>query len=149
MLMQKDEEKNEHFEREIIYKFLIDLKREVTELKMQVNKIMNKEDDSPKIKESKIQRQIGDFPMDDFPTHPRGMYKILEKDNLFKLKESEDNVHFIDEPIVIDDNFSLIESEKEMIRKALDKYGSKRKDAAKELGISERTLYRKIKEYNL
>jgi hypothetical protein len=47
--MQKDEEKNEHFEREIIYKFLIDLKREITELKMQVNKIMNKEDDASKI----------------------------------------------------------------------------------------------------
>jgi len=149
MLMQKDEEKNEHFEREIIYKFLIDLKREITELKMQVNKIMNKEDDASKIKESNIQRQIGSFPIDDFHTDPIETYKIIEKDNLFKPKEREDNVPFIDESIVIEDNFSLIESEKEMIRKALDKYGSKRKDAAKELGISERTLYRKIKEYNL
>jgi transcriptional regulator with PAS, ATPase and Fis domain len=102
-----------------------------------------------KFKESNIQRQIGSFPIDDFHTDPIETYKIIEKDNLFKPKEREDNVPFIDESIVIEDNFSLIESEKEMIRKALDKYGSKRKDAAKELGISERTLYRKIKEYNL
>ena len=50
---------------------------------------------------------------------------------------------------VVDDNLSLIENEKELIRKALKKHHGKRKEAAQDLEISERTLYRKIKEYNL
>ena len=47
------------------------------------------------------------------------------------------------------DNLSLIQNEKDMIIRALDKYKGHRKEAAKELGISERTLYRKIKEYQI
>ena len=47
------------------------------------------------------------------------------------------------------DNLSLQDKENEVIIKALQKHNGKRKDAAKELGISERTLYRKIKEYNI
>jgi len=50
---------------------------------------------------------------------------------------------------VVEDNLSLEDMEREMISKALKKYRGRRKDAAIELGISERTLYRKIKEYNL
>ena len=50
---------------------------------------------------------------------------------------------------VIEESLSLEEKEKEMIAKALEKYNGKRKMAASELGISERTLYRKIKEYDL
>jgi transcriptional regulator with PAS, ATPase and Fis domain len=53
------------------------------------------------------------------------------------------------EHIDISQNLSLFEQEKMLIEKALRKYKGKRKDAAKELGISERTLYRKIKEFNL
>jgi transcriptional regulator with PAS, ATPase and Fis domain len=47
------------------------------------------------------------------------------------------------------ENLSLQEKELELIKKALDRNGEKRKDAARDLGISERTLYRKIKQYNL
>jgi len=50
---------------------------------------------------------------------------------------------------VIEESLSLQKKEIDMIRKALDKYGGKRKNAARELGISERTLYRKIKEYDI
>ena len=50
---------------------------------------------------------------------------------------------------VIDETLSLSEKEKEMIKKAIEKHKGKRKLAAKELGISERTLYRKINEYNI
>jgi len=50
---------------------------------------------------------------------------------------------------VIEESLSLEDKEIEMIKKALDKYHGKRKQAAIELGISERTLYRKIKEYDL
>ena len=51
--------------------------------------------------------------------------------------------------IEVEEVLSLADKEKEMIQKALEKHRNKRKYAAKELGISERTLYRKIKEYNL
>jgi transcriptional regulator with PAS, ATPase and Fis domain len=50
---------------------------------------------------------------------------------------------------IIEESLSLEEMEKEMIKKALKKHHDKRKDAAEDLGISERTLYRKIKQYNL
>ena len=51
--------------------------------------------------------------------------------------------------IHVEETLSLAETEKELIRKALKKHNNKRKYAAKELGISERTLYRKINEYDL
>ena len=53
------------------------------------------------------------------------------------------------EDIEEEENLSIQEKELELIKKSLEKYQGKRKDAAEELGISERTLYRKIKQYNL
>jgi len=50
---------------------------------------------------------------------------------------------------VVEESLSLEKKEIDFIKKALEKHQGKRKDAAKELGISERTLYRKIKEYNI
>ena len=57
--------------------------------------------------------------------------------------------HFQEPEEIIEESLSIEEKEKELIVKALDKYRGKRKHAAQELGISERTLYRKIKEYNI
>jgi transcriptional regulator with PAS, ATPase and Fis domain len=54
-----------------------------------------------------------------------------------------------DESEVVDEDLSLANAEKELIRKALRKHKGRRKEAAAELGISERTLYRKIKEYDV
>ena len=62
-----------------------------------------------------------------------------QPDNSSKANDSQD----------IEPSLSLIDSEKELIKMALEKYNNRRKDAAEELGISERTLYRKIKEYSL
>jgi len=53
------------------------------------------------------------------------------------------------EAIEVEESLSLEDKEKEMIKKALEKHRGKRKYAAQDLGISERTLYRKIKEYNI
>jgi transcriptional regulator with PAS, ATPase and Fis domain len=52
-------------------------------------------------------------------------------------------------PIPVEESLSLLDKEKEMIIKALEKHKGKRKYAAEELGISERTLYRKINEYHI
>ncbi len=62
---------------------------------------------------------------------------------------SDDHNHIQDTEEIIEESLSLIDKEMEMIKKALEKYNGKRRQAALELGISERTLYRKIKEYNL
>lgn len=62
-------------------------------------------------------------------------------------KRDKSNIQDTEE--VVDESLSLIDKEIELIKKALDKYHGKRKKAAKELGISERTLYRKIKEYDI
>src|SRR3712207_9582077 len=62
-------------------------------------------------------------------------------------KEEDDDIQDTEE--YVEETLSLDEAEKELIRKALDKHHGKRKSAAKDLNISERTLYRKIKEYGL
>ena len=61
----------------------------------------------------------------------------------------EEREQFEDNHTIEIENLSLVDKEIELIKKALEKSGGKRKHAAKELGISERTLYRKIKQYNL
>ena len=70
-----------------------------------------------------------------------------ETSNTFIIKPKEENQFNNIE--VMEDNMSLEEMEKEMINKALKKHHSKRKEAADDLGISERTLYRKIKQYDI
>lgn len=63
-------------------------------------------------------------------------------------KEPNKSYEYV-EDIEEEESLSLQEKELELIKKSLEKHGGKRKDAAEELGISERTLYRKIKYYNL
>ena len=75
---------------------------------------------------------------------------VKEQEQSIMIQPEEKNViEPIQEPEEVEENFSLQKQEMEYIRRALAKYDGKRKDAANELGISERTLYRKIKEYNL
>jgi len=64
------------------------------------------------------------------------------------MKDDSSN-HIQDTEEIVEESLSLTDKEVELIKKALDKHAGKRKYAANELGISERTLYRKIKEYNL
>jgi transcriptional regulator with PAS, ATPase and Fis domain len=59
------------------------------------------------------------------------------------------NDNIIQEHVEVDESLNIMDKEKELIEKALKKHKGKRKDAASDLGISERTLYRKLKEYNI
>lgn len=121
------------FEREIIYKFLGDLKREVSELKKIVTDL----------KDEKIQpssRQT--LELSDFSSQSQRKNYEIQEDELIE------DIH-IGDHVVIDDQYSLIDAEKDLIKKALEKHNHKRKLAADELGISERTLYRKIREYGI
>ena len=113
-------EDNDFSEREILYKVLFDMKKDLNHLKKITDEL---------IKKNKINK-------DEFDEN------ILQVDNFFKKDNKE-------EEYVIEQNLSLFEHEKNLISKALSKHSGKRKNAAKDLGISERTLYRKIKELNL
>ncbi len=121
------------FEREIIYKFLGDLRREVSELKKIVTDLK-----SDKIQSSSRQT----LELSDFSTPTKNQNYAIQEDELIE------DIH-IGDHVVIDDQYSLIDAEKDLIKKALEKHNHKRKLAADELGISERTLYRKIREYGI
>ena len=130
-----DEVNDENYnERDILYKILFDLKNDVSEMKIVIDSIINNE--SGKV-----------------ITDEKKMYLEESKENKLMIDNQNDKVkeQFQEVTEVETDNESLsIESkEKELIIKALFKNNNKRKYAAKDLGISERTLYRKIKYYNL
>ena len=136
------DEPRDHFERELIYKFLIDMKREVAELKNMVNHLATEQPVKP-LKTVELSELNTETPSD---------IEFQEITNLEK--ESATDFHEIPSTSTLShtqnkDSFSLINSEKEMIRKCLEKHRNNRKAAADELGISERTLYRKIKSFDL
>lgn len=121
------------FEREIIYKFLGDLKREVAELKKIVTDLKGEKLTSSTIR---TPLEISD-------------YSLNRQSQDYPIPDDEFEIEDVNDHELIDDQFSLIEAEKELIKKALEKHNNKRKLAAEELGISERTLYRKIREYEI
>lgn len=122
MLVNRDnEQKVFNNEREILYQVLFDLKKDVNELKKLVHDIMD----------GNIQMAV---PVENTEAYtPRSIQ----------------SVHSYQEVEPLEELLSLEDVEKEMIRKALEKHNGRRKNAAAELKISERTLYRKIKEYDL
>ena len=130
-----DEVNDESYnERDILYKILFDLKNDVSEMKIVIDSIIN--DESRKV-----------------ITDEKKMYLDENKKNKLMIDSQNDKVkeQFQEVTEVETDSESLsIESkEKELIIKALFKNNNKRKYAAKDLGISERTLYRKIKQFDL
>ena len=119
----KDKSQEDLSEREILYKVLFDMKNDLTELKkITYNLII----DSPKNNLSNSELEI---------------FKELE--------QKQESQIAVDKTIEIHESLSLIEQERKLIVKALNKHKDRRKDAAKELGISERTLYRKLKEFEI
>ncbi len=133
-------------ERELMYKFLFEMKKDLTELKKLVVELLSQ---SGNFKISADQHAVIDKLYQDFgaPTpSAKGLISPI-------IDSAEDEFIDNDTSFVAHEEFieslSLEEREKELIIKALEKHRGKRKYAAKELGISERTLYRKIKEYNL
>jgi len=123
-------------ERELLYKILFDMKKDMNELKMLVNNIIAK---YPEVVDDQIAHTFSDF--DD----------EIKINNLttFVKKEDTSKTIFTEKAEEVEEVLSLAEHEKDLIIKALEKNNNKRKLAAQELGISERTLYRKIKEYSI
>jgi transcriptional regulator with PAS, ATPase and Fis domain len=143
-------------EREILYKVLFDMQRDVNDLKKLTMELMKsgnvsevQEEQSTLIdkiySEEKIHEQHLSTIVDDRPVKSNVEVVSIPES---ATESTHGNYDFAEE-IQEEENLSLQEKELELIKKSLEKYHGKRKDAAEELGISERTLYRKIKQYNL
>jgi DNA-binding NtrC family response regulator len=144
-VIKRDDEKSYSSEREILYKILFDMKSDMNDLKKLVYDLIQRGEidiavdgaDSSMIKnlfrETKTERAASKVP-----------------DNAtvdFSSRQGREDIQDTEE--IVEESLSLADKEVEMIKKALGKYNGKRKMAAQELGISERTLYRKIKEYGI
>jgi transcriptional regulator with PAS, ATPase and Fis domain len=134
------DEKTFATERDILYKFLFDMKADLNSLKKLVNEVISKGGTMENV-------QRADQIMQSFENTSSAILNSGEvrPSPISKIEDTsiEDTEEFVEESL------SLEEKEIELIKKALDKHNGKRKYAAQELGISERTLYRKIKEYDI
>ena len=134
-------------ERDIMYKFLFDMKSDLNDLKKLVHELINKGTDFQLNSEQSamINRMHSEMSTNTVETH---IYQPAIEGTKF-VKNDEVYQQDFHEHIEVEESLSLEDREKELIQKALEKHRGKRKYAAEELGISERTLYRKIKEYNI
>jgi transcriptional regulator with PAS, ATPase and Fis domain len=132
-------------EREILYKVLFDMKSDMNDLKKLVVQIMEKGtvgNDIEEEHEGIIKKLYAT--VDDLPSDAENLISHQMKPRKERAEE-----HIMDTEEIVEESLSLEDKEIEMIIKALEKHNGKRKYAAQDLGISERTLYRKIKEYHI
>ncbi len=144
-VINKDEDKKYASEREILYKILFDMKSDMNDLKKLVYDLIQHSDTGISFGETEstvIKKLFSD-------TRPERMAANVPEvaPVEFQSHQIKDDIQDTEE--IMEESLSLADKEVEMIRKALGKYNGKRKLAARELGISERTLYRKIKEYGI
>jgi transcriptional regulator with PAS, ATPase and Fis domain len=141
-------------EREILYKVLFDMKSDLNDLKKLTLELMKKGNvkDVEKDHEGLIQKIYGDSDVDDYEETIEDMEVLSIPQSTKTESESEETVqdkyHFAEE-VEEEETLSLHDKELELIKKSLERHHGKRKLAAAELGISERTLYRKIKQFDL
>ena len=129
-------------EREILYTLFFDMKKDVTELKKMFREIVQ----NPSLATTQHSAYLNDlkelktaevYPA---PALSTGQPVVIHNTN------GHENIHHHEE---VEESLNIMDKEKELIVKALKKHKGKRKDAASDLGISERTLYRKLKEYDI
>ncbi len=144
-VIRRDEDKSFSSEREILYKILFDMKSDMNDLKKLVLDLIKTGEIDINFHENNsgvIKNLIRDA------GHQEPIKSASEAHPAdFTLVRSRGSIQDTEE--VVEESLSLAGNEIEMIKKALEKYKGKRKMAAHELGISERTLYRKIKEYEI
>jgi len=124
-------------EREIMYKLFFDMKKDVTELKKMFFEVMQ----NPGMAQPANGYQ-----------HEQGLNEYHAPDTQHAITPAQPvllNGNDIHQHVEVEESLSIMDKEKELIIKALKKHRGKRKDAAADLGISERTLYRKLKEYDI
>ena len=133
-------------EREILYKILFDMRNDITDLKKLTKELLSEE--PPNKSEKNTQVLIDKIYGKNEESDEGHTLEIISQDERESF-EPHPNIVSFDDAETIEETVSLQEKEVEMIKQALDRNKGKRKLAAKELGISERTLYRKINQYNL
>ena len=165
VISDKKKESDFSNEREILYKVLFDMKNDLNDLKKLTLKLMQ-EGNSKEVRdenEGLIQKIYGngeedaeDFNVEDLDSDNLEVLQIPQQSSRIEDYETsqtenmseKDKYHFAEE-IEEEETLSLQDKELELIKKSLERHNGKRKAAAEELGISERTLYRKIKQFNL
>ncbi len=151
VIEEKKKESDFSNEREILYKVLFDMKSDLNDLKKLTLELM-KHESSEKVKEENeglIQKIYGEAEgeevlPEEVPDEQLEVLQIPQKN----MPDKQDKYYFAEE-IEEEETLSLQDKELELIKKSLERHNGKRKAAADELGISERTLYRKIKQYDL
>lgn len=134
-LYRKSDDKSFSSEREILYKILFDMRNDINDLRKLVTEMQqNKEHEYASLYNKPYSK------MDVLAPPPHKAYESVPAKEHVEIEDTEE---------IQDESLSISEKEAELIRKALEKHDGRRRNAAYELGISERTLYRKIKEYNL
>lgn len=139
-------------EREILYKLLFEMKNDLNDLKSLVFDMMQTNNlEFPKVgsygNTSVLPEKFSDYQSNREYAAP--IYENEQQDLSRPIVLHPETTNDYHESEIIEENLSLDEMQKEWIKKALKKHNGRRKDAAEELGISERTLYRKIKEYDI
>ncbi len=131
-------------EREILYKVLFDMKNDMNDLKRLVHDLMEQRGDSAQLSKdhARIIHSI-------YSDQKSGFGDADGSPMIISHHSEPQSTHIQDTEEFVEESLSLEDKEVEMIRKALQRHNGKRKYAAEDLGISERTLYRKIKEHNL
>lgn len=143
VLYRKEDENESISERDLLYKVLFDMKKDINDLKKVVVDILQNSESAEKVQDNNA-RLIKQLYHD-----VNNSGEDIDKIEIHQRPQE----NFMDEPIqhseVLEESLSIEKKEIDLIRRALEKHNGKRKKAAEELGISERTLYRKIKEYNI
>jgi len=131
-------------EREILYKLFFDMKKDVTELKKMFVEILQ----NPSLASAQHASFINDLKelkpvVESYQHQPT---TLTSSQPVMIHNNNHEDIHHHEE---VEESLNIMDKEKELIVKALKKHKGKRKDAASDLGISERTLYRKLKEYDI
>ncbi len=135
-------------ERELMYKFLFDMKNDLNDLKKLVVELLNQQGDFRLSNDQMdmVNRLYGEVNIGEQRILPPVVQKVQEPVSSYPTNPITEDIEIQEDE---EESLSLEDREKELIQKALEKHRGRRKNAAEELGISERTLYRKIKEYDI
>ena len=125
-------------EREILYKLFFDMKKDVTELKKMFFEVLQNPSSLKSPNGFQNENFLSEYHADEKHTISQPSQPVILNNN--------NGIHQL---VEVEESLSIMDKEKELIIKALKKHRGKRKDASADLGISERTLYRKLKEYNI
>lgn len=145
VINKKNEDASFASEREILYKILFDMRSDMNDLKKIVMELMQKGGNVEHVIENNA-GIISKLNQDEQEEDAYHLSHIPTHETVGDAEHADDLRHVED---LLDSNLSLRDQELELIKRVLDKHQGKRKYAAEELGVSERTLYRKIKEYGL